>query len=370
MRRILTWGKVLAVKRLTLLIVVALIAGCSSMQYYMNAMSGHMDVMNRSRPIDEVLAESSTPQALRAKLRHVQAVRNFATQELDLPDNGSYRGYADVGRPYVVWNVFAAPEFSLDPRQSCFAVVGCVTYRGYYNLAEAESHAAQLRAEGFDTYIGGVPAYSTLGFFEDPVLNTFISYPDAELARLIFHELAHQKVFVKGDTTFNESFAVAVEREGLRRWLQKNGSAADGQSYAQHGERREGFYRLVLSYRDKLQTLYRSKASAAEKKAGKQQLYGDMNREYEELKTLWGGYNGYDRFFSSANNATLASLAAYTQLVPAFEALLDRENHNLPRFYQAAQDLANLDKRSRDTRLASLMRSDLSADAGAAVRQP
>lgn len=336
----------------------------------MDAMSGHLDVMNRARPIDEVLAEASTPQALRVKLRYVQTVRDFATQELDLPDNGSYRGYADVGRPYVVWNVFAAPELSLDPHQSCFAVVGCVAYRGYYSLSAAEAHAAELRAEGLDTYIGGVPAYSTLGFFEDPILNTFISYPDAELARLIFHELAHHKVFVKGDTTFNESFAVAVEREGLRRWLKEHGSASDGQSYAQHGDRREGFYRLVLGYRDKLQKVYRSKAAEAEKKSAKQQLYTDMNREYQELKTVWGGYSGYDRFFAGANNATLASLSAYTQLVPAFEALLEREGHDLPRFYQAANELAQLDKSVRDARLAALMRNTLSADAGGATPHP
>lgn len=331
------------------------------MQYYMQAMSGHLDVMSRSRPIDDVLAEQKTPDGLRKKLQHVQVIRDFASRELALPDNGSYRGYADLDRPFVVWNVFAAPELSLQARQSCFLFVGCVAYRGYYSLSEAEDFAAGLRAEGYDTYIGGVPAYSTLGFFEDPILNTFVAYPDAELARLIFHELAHQKVFVKGDTTFNESFAVAVEREGLRRWLVHAGTEADRKAYAFYTDRREGFLKLVMGYRTKLDQVYRSKISKAEKLTAKQDLYAQLQNEYQVLKLSWNGYAGYDRFFNNANNATLVSLSAYTQMVPAFEALLEREAHDLHRFYAAAYELSQLDKPARDRQLATLMKSAVGA---------
>ncbi|HKO87406.1 MAG TPA: aminopeptidase [Burkholderiales bacterium] len=346
---------------IVVLAAVLLIVGCSSMQYYMQAMSGHLDVMSRSRPIDEVLAEQKTSDALRKKLQHVQTIRSFASRELGLPDNGSYRGYADINRPYVVWNVFAAPDVSLEARKSCFIFVGCVAYRGYYSLSEAEDFAAELRAEGYDTYIGGVPAYSTLGFFEDPILNTFVAYPDAELARLIFHELAHQQVFLKGDTTFNESFAVAVEREGLRRWLAHAGTEADRKAYAFYTDRREGFLKLVMGYRSKLDQLYRSKVSKAEKLEGKQSLYAHMQSDYQRLKLSWNGYSGYDRFFADANNATLVSLAAYTQMVPAFEALLEREGYDLNRFYVAARDLSRLDKSERDTQLATLLKSVLGA---------
>ena len=335
------------------------------MQYYMQAMSGHMDVMNRAKPIDEVLAQQGTPEALRIKLKHVQAIRDFASKELGLPDNGSYRGYADVQRPFVVWNVFAAPELSIEARQSCFIFVGCVAYRGYYSLAEAEAFATSLRDDGFETYIGGVPAYSTLGFFEDPILNTFVSYPEAELARLIFHELAHQVVFVKGDTTFNESFAVAVEREGLRRWLEHVGSESERASFALYGERREGFLKLVMGYRERLDQLFRSKTSKDEKREGKQKLYAEMNAEYQALKLLWGGYAGYDRFFSKINNANLASLAAYSKMVPAFEVILEREGHDLNRFYAAVKELAQASKSVRDARLAALMNASTLAAAAA-----
>ena len=332
-----------------------LLAGCSSMQYYAQAVSGHLDVLQRARSIDEVLAADDTSNALRAKLEQVRVIRSFAVKELALPDNGSYRSYADVERPFVVWNVFAAPEFSLQPHKSCFPFVGCVSYRGYYNLAEAQHEAARLQRDGYDVFVGGVPAYSTLGWFDDPVLNTFVSYPNAELARLMFHELAHQVAFAQGDTQFNESFAVAVEREGLRRWLERHGSDMDRDAYVVRRERREAFIELVQRYRDKLAVWYAAPVNKDEMRAGKQHIIENMKTDYVALKESWNGYTGYDRWFAQGvNNAQFASIVAYSRHVPAFEALLEREGGDMPKFYAAVQALAAQDKALRETQLAEL----------------
>ena len=337
------------------LIAVIAAAGCSTISYYGQAIGGHMEVMRRAEPIPGRIADPATPPELRAKLERVVAIREFATAELGLPDNGSYRSYADLGRPYVVWNVFAAPEFSVAPRQSCFPIVGCIGYRGYYGEGDAEGFGAGLRKEGFDVFVYGVPAYSTLGWFDDPVLNTFIRYPDAELARLMFHELAHHVVYMKGDTTFNESFAVAVEEEGLRRWLARNATPAEREAYAASRERRGEFVRLVLRYRERLAAFYREPLADDAKRAGKRALFAEMTAEYGTLKTeTWGGFAGYDRFFAGVNNAHVATVATYEQLVPAFRALLAREGGDLPRFYAAVKELAALDKPQRDAALCAL----------------
>src|SRR5215510_11553431 len=213
-------------KRLGALTTLLLVSGCSSVKYYAQAVSGHLEVMWLAVPIEERLREADTPPPLKDKLARVLVIRDFASRELGLPDNDSYRRYADLGRPYVLWNVFAAPEFSVAPIQSCFPFAGCVSYRGFYSEEAATKHADALAKQGDDVYVGGVTAYSTLGWFSDPVLSTFVNYPEPEVARIVFHELAHQEVYVKGDTVFNESFAVAVEEEGLRRWLEREGTPA------------------------------------------------------------------------------------------------------------------------------------------------
>jgi predicted aminopeptidase len=339
-------------------VAALLLAGCATVSYYGQAVLGHLDLMNRSRPIDAQLADEKTPPELRAKLARVVAIRDFASGELGLPDNGSYRAYADLERPYVVWNVFAAPEFSVEPRQSCFPFVGCVSYRGYYAQADAEAFAAGLRKAGDDVFVYGVPAYSTLGWFDDPVLNTFVGYPDAELARLVFHELAHQVVYVKGDTVFNESFAVAVEEEGVRRWMATHATERERAGYAALQARRAEFVRLVLGYRDRLEALYREPLPDEAKRAEKARLLAELAAEYRTLKAeRWGGWPGYDRWFDKGvNNAQLASVATYEQLVPAFRALLAREGGDMARFYAAVKDLARLDPAERDDRLAALAR--------------
>jgi predicted aminopeptidase len=337
---------------------VAVAAGCSTLSYYGQAIDGHLEVVRLAEPIAERLADPATPPELRAKLERVVAIRQFASRELGLPDNGSYRSYADLGRPYVLWNVVAAPPFSVAPRESCFPVAGCVAYRGYYRQAAADDYGAGLRKGGDDVYVYGVVAYSTLGWFDDPVLNTFVRYPDAELARLVFHELAHQVVYVKGDTMFNESFAVAVEDEGVRRWLARYGTPAERDAYAAARQRRAEFVQLVLRYRGELERFYREPLTDEAKRAGKAQRFAAMAADYRALKARWGGFAGYDRWFEGGpNNAKLASVATYEERVPAFRALLARENGDLPRFYAAVKALGKLDQPERERELAALAAS-------------
>jgi predicted aminopeptidase len=332
--------------------LMPLVCGCATLRYYSQAVRGQLDLMRRAVPIDEQLARDAVPAELKAKLEAVLRIRRFASRELGLPDNGSYRSYADLGRPYALWNVFAAPEFSLEPVNSCFVFAGCVSYRGYFSETDAQAEGATRRAQGYDVHVGGVPAYSTLGWFDDPVLNTFIRYPEAELARLMFHELAHQLLYVKNDTRFNESFAVTVEQAGVKRWLAQSGSDRDRTAYERLQRMRNEFVALILKYRATLEQYYREDLSVKEKRLGKARRFAEMEEEYRQLKASWGGFAGYDRWFAGKpNNATLASVALYTELVPAFRAMLDHEGGNLWRFYTAAKELAKLPKEERDARL-------------------
>ena len=342
-------------RRLAPLGVLLLASGCGSLEYYAQAVGGHLEVMRLAVPIEERLREPDTPEPLRAKLAKALASREFASRELALPDNDSYRRYADIGRPFVVWNVFAAPEFSVKPVESCFPFAGCVSYRGFYSEEAAERRAAALAGEGYDIYVGGVAAYSTLGWFSDPVLSTFIQYPEPELARIVFHELAHQVMYVKGDTMFNESFASAVENEGVRRWLEREGTSAQRAAYEASGRRRAEFVALMTKSRAELAAFYDRPLEPEQKRAGKRRLLSAMQDEYRSLKASWGGFSGYDRLFArGANNALLASAASYSELVPAFRALLAQKNGDLADFYAAVRELAKLDKPERDARLAAL----------------
>jgi predicted aminopeptidase len=333
-------------------LLALVLSGCGTIAYYAQAVGGHLELMRLSVPIQEALHEPGTPEAVRARLEHVVAIRDFASRELKLPDNGSFRRYADISRPFVIWNVFAAPEFSVKPVESCFPFAGCVSYRGYYSEQSAQRYMKDMAGQGYDVYSGGVPAYSTLGYFDDPVLSTFIRYPDTELARLLFHELAHQVVYVKNDTMFNESFAVAVEEEGVRRWLDARGTPAQRAAYEAAAERRRQVFALVLKYRNRLDAFYRGSGSVEEKRAGKARLFGDMMAEYEALKKSWGGFAGYDRLFGSGpNNALLASIAAYTELVPAFRAMIAQAGGDMQRFYADVKKLADLPPDERRARL-------------------
>jgi len=344
-------------KRLAALGALFFVSGCVSLEYYAQAVGGHLEVMRLAVPIEERLREADTPEPLRARLAKALAIREFASRELGLPDNDSYRRYADIGRPFVVWNVFAAPEFSLKPIESCFLFAGCVSYRGFYSEEAAQRHAAALAEQGHDVHVGGVPAYSTLGWFSDPVLSTFIQYPEPEVARIVFHELAHQVAYVKGDTMFNESFAATVEEEGLRRWLEREGTPAQRAAYEDSRRRRSEFIALVGKYRAELTAFYDRPGGPEEKRAGKRRLFAQMQDEYQALKVSWGGFAGYDRLMARrANNALLASIASYSELVPAFRALLAQKHDDLPVFYAVVREWAKLDKPERDARLAALSR--------------
>ncbi|MHB8668278.1 MAG: aminopeptidase [Burkholderiales bacterium] len=356
-------------RRLLLLAVLApALGGCGTLGYYSQAVRGEMDLLHRATPIVKELRSDAVPAPLKAKLRAVLRIREFASRELALPDNDSYKRYADLGRRYAVWNVFAAPEFSIEPVTSCFVFAGCVNYRGYFSEADAQAQAAALRRRGDDVYVGGVPAYSTLGWFDDPVLSTFIGYPVSEIARLIFHELAHQLLYVKDDTSFNESFAVTVEQVGVERWLAQNGDERERATYLRMESMRRGFVALILKYQAILGRYYRLDIPAEQKRLGKAQRFAEMDAEYRQLKAAWGGYAGYDRWFAGKpNNATLASVALYTGLVPAFRALLARDGGDLPRFYAAVKDLAKLPKDERDAKLAAILQS--SPDPASAPRR-
>lgn len=329
-------------------ILCLLLTGCTSVGYYGQAVNGHLQVMRATRPIQELLQDPATSTNLKEKFGSVIAIREFASRELALPDNGSYRSYADLGRPFVVWNVFAAPEFSVEPEKWCIAFVGCVSYRGYFDRTEAERYASELKESGFDTHIGGVTAYSTLGYFDDPVLNTFLRLGDTETARIIFHELAHQLLFVKGDTVFNESFAATVENEGLRRWFAHNAKPEQHRTFLAQQQRKTQFVQLVEINRGKLRALYASSQPPDEMRRAKAQIMADMKRAYADLKQTWGGDGSYDRWFEQdMNNAKIASQSLYTQLTPAFEALLAQEGRDLPRFYRRVQALARMPREER-----------------------
>jgi predicted aminopeptidase len=340
-------------KRLAALALTLLLGGCATVDYYLQAVNGQMDVLRRAQPIEHVLADPTAKDSLKQQLVEVRRIREFASKELGLPDNGTFRRYADLQRPFVLWNVFAAAEFSTQPKEWCYPVFGCANYRGYFSQAQAETAAHALQQEGYDTYVNGIPAYSTLGWFDDPVLNTFVHYPQGRLAEVIFHELAHQVVYVRGDTTFNESFAVAVAQEGARRWLARSGSREQRAAFEALELRRRMFAALVDKYRERLAESYATAVSDDKKRVRKAEILRAMKEEYH--KSAWGGLAGYDGWFAETlNNAQLASASLYTQMVPAFQALLARESGDLPRFYRAVKDIGALPKGERVTVLQSL----------------
>ncbi len=351
------FGRACAALALTALVAAG--AGCSTLGYYAQAASGHLSMLAAARPIDDWLADPDAPQSLKQRLERARAIRAFASGELALPDNRSYTAYADLKRPAVVWNVFAAPELSLRLKSWCYPLFGCASYRGYFDRGAAQALADALRAEGYDVYVGPVPAYSTLGWLDwlggDPLLNTFIGYPDGELARMIFHELAHQVVYVKDDTVFNESFATAVERIGVRRWLAAHGIEALRAEYARFEARRTDFVELLLAHRRRLEQAY-AHGTDAERRARKLAIFADLQREYARIRdTRWDGWTGYDRYFAQAlGNAHLAAVGAYNDLVPAFEALLERQGGDLRRFYAEVRRLAALARPERDAALRAL----------------
>lgn len=324
----------------------------SDLGYYAQAVEGHVKILLARRSIDQLLAEPTTSPALKERLRLVRDIRDFASRELHLPENGSYRSYADIKRTAVVYNVIAAPEFSLQPLTWCFPIAGCVNYRGYYDPQAAENFAANLRRQGYETDLYGVSAYSTLGWFDDPVLNTFIDWPEAALAGQIFHELAHQLLYVKDDSSFNEAFAEVVEGEGVKRWLSRKGQTP----VTATTERQQAFADLLLQSRRELEALYASGKSVAVMREEKKAVFTNLRLRYQLLRDeKWQGYSGFDRWFERpVNNARLASVATYHDRKPPFLALLHRADGDLLRFYHEAAELARRPRAERDKILAEL----------------
>jgi len=326
-----------------------LLCGCETLHYYGQAACGQCNILLKRTPISEIAADPEASAILKEKLNYILSVRQFASSELHLPVKDNYLTYVDLKRPYVVWNVFAAPEFSLTPKTWCYPVVGCAAYRGYFAEQDARRFAAALHDRGYDVYVGGVTAYSTLGWFDDPVLSTFLQYSAAQLAGLIFHELAHQVLYVKNDTVFNESFATAVEQEGLRRWQAAARSPQIYDDYLAAYRRQEQFIQLILHYRQTLETLYQSAAAPSVKREAKALIFSELRADFERMKTGQAGLSEYTHwFYRDLNNAKISSVAAYHDLVPAFQEMLALNDGDLHRFYQACRRLGQKSKAERD----------------------
>jgi predicted aminopeptidase len=320
------------------------LSGC----YLLQAATGQMEIVAKRKPIDSLIASPTTPEPLRKRLEFVSDARAFSINELGLPDNNSYRSYADLDRPYVVWNVFATDEFSVEPRRWCFPIAGCVVYRGYFDQERAETYARHLRFSGHDASVGGVAAYSTLGHFDDPILNTMLVWNDVQLAGTLFHELAHQVLYVAGDSEFNESFATVVEEAGLERWLTAHGRIQEMRSWYTQRERGEQFIGLLLVTRERLRNLYAKQLPADVTRERKQAEFGRLKFEYTQLKAKWNGYAGYDRWFDRAlNNAHLVSAATYHGCLPQLRELLKSQDGDFQKFYANARVIAEGSKEAR-----------------------
>ncbi len=328
---------------------------CSGLGYYVQSIDGQLGLLAKREPITRLVEDAGLGEDLRATLRTVLDIRTFASQELHLPDNASYRTYADVGRSHAVWVVFATPEFSLHPREWCFPVVGCVSYRGYFSAHAASRYAGKLSSAGYDTYVGGVRAFSTLGWFADPLLSTMLDQSPTALVAMIFHELAHQRLYIKGDTRFNEAFAVTVEREGVERWLRAWGDREALQTYRRSAAQHEHFLSLIDVTRDQLTTLYRQPLATQDKRRYKAQIFRGLQQAVKRSEALHQTAD-YERWVAAGpNNAKLASVATYYDLVPAFQRLLAFHEYDLVAFYRACETLAALATDERNTLLAELL---------------
>ena len=345
-----------SVKAALLVLLSIALVSCETVGYYSQAARGQLTIVFGREDIQQLLkAQQDLPDELVEKFAKVMAIREFAEIELGLPVGGNYSSYVDIEREHVVWNVFAAPEFSVDPVNWCHPIAGCVAYRGYFSEQSALSYAAKLEEDGFDVYTGGVDAYSTLGWFEDSLLSTVLNRADYQLAGLIFHELAHQLVYLPSNTTFNESFATAVEREGVRRWLTESNEVSNIDAALLGYDRQQQFVDLVADYRDRFESLYKQETNEPSMRSQKLELQQALREEYAALKLQWEGYEGYDGWFSeSLNNAQLSTVASYNDLLPFFAAVFEKSNQDFSAFYAEVSRLADLPEQERDELVAAI----------------
>jgi predicted aminopeptidase len=335
-----------------------LLGGCDTLGYYAQSVDGHLELMGQRRPVGQLLSDRATPEPLQQRLRLVQTARDFASRQLGLPDNDSYRSFAAIDREAVVWAVVAAPEFSVQPREWCYLVIGCASYRGYYSHQAALDYSRRLAREGLDVAVEAVPAYSTLGWFDDPVPSTVIDWPATRLVGLIFHELAHQQLYVPGDSGFNEAFANQVERVGVERWLESRGDRQGLESWRAGQQREQQFIQLLLETRQRLDRLYRQPLPDEARRSLKAGEIQRLHQAYATLKQQWGGFSGYDGWFRRpVNNARLALVATYEQWAPVFSLLLRRAGGSMPTFYQACEGLAGLPHDQRQQQMQALLKA-------------
>ena len=335
-------------KALFIVISAVFLVSCGNIGYYSQSIAGQWEIISKRRPLAELLADPASDPRLRESLNQVLEIREFASRNLGLPDNNAYRSYAQLDRQYVVWNVIATPEFSLEPVEWCFIIVGCLPYRGYFSREAAVEHAHRLEAEGFDVHVGGVSAYSTLGWFDDPVLSTMLNREITATARIIFHELAHQHTYIKDDTDFNEAFADTVAQIGISLWLtsRDNNGLIDRNKRQQ--QRDEDFFQLVSEYKNKLTELYLAGIPTAEKRSRKSAIFKQMIADYHEIRSGWEDTREYDSWFGEGlNNARLATVLTYRDLVPALLSLYEAQGRDLTRFYRQVRVLGRCSKMQR-----------------------
>jgi predicted aminopeptidase len=339
---------------LMILVLAATLSSCSTLSYYRQSITGQLQLVRAQQDIQTILHAAKTPVELKQRLQNIKKIRDFASNIIGLPDNNSYRSYADIGRKYIVWNVFATPSLSFEPRQSCFLIVGCLSYRGYFKKENAVAYMKSLEVESFDVYLGGVAAYSTLGWFDDPILNGMLERNDIELARLIFHELSHQQLYIKDDTEFNEAFADTVALIGLEYWLEANTTSEQRREFEDQLARENQFIDLVLAYRDRLNQLYNSTIPDAQKHMQKTTLYKELQSAYEELRASWGGHDDYDEWFKhKLNNAKLAAISTYRKLVPLFFTTYETSGKDMKVFFSRVEKIGKCTSERRRQLLSS-----------------
>jgi predicted aminopeptidase len=329
-----------------------LVSGCSTISYYHQSISGHFKLISKREHIVDIVNDPARDEKLIKQLLLVEELRSFASKQLKLPENDSYRSYVQLDKPYVTWNVFAAPEFSIALQQWCFLVIGCVPYRGYFAESEANNYAQQLSRQGLDVYVAGVPAYSTLGWFDDPLLSSMLDRGEIVTASYIFHELAHQQFYLKGDGAFNEAFATAVEEIGVLDWLHNQDRNQDKQRYDDWLLQKSIFSEFVKNSRDEFETLYQQEYDLQKMKVEKEILIAEMRRRFTDLSSENKHIARYSKWMSGPlNNAQLGAISLYRELVPAFRRIFGLCGNDFEKFYSYVETIAKLSEEQRETTL-------------------